>query len=471
VSQMALPDTSEPADVGSARWWLRRLETELAERQSEMNAYRALVDDQHPAPDSIETSRKFQRIAGLATTNLTGLAVEATAERMSVEGVRIGDEPDSDKSVWDDIWQRSDFDEGSQQAITSALVYSRAFVSVAPPATSDAAATLHYEDPRQVVMACRPNGTRGPALKVFTDEWTGMTFGTLYTDQLVVRMERSSPPGRPDSQWVARYLGPDMRAGDVVARNPLGQVPFFELQNRLTGSIRSEVAPLVIPQYRLNQVVFNTDSVAEYGAFRQKWVTGIEVPVDPATGERVAPFEANVAKMFATPGTDVRFGEFGVSDMKPYIELAQDIAAHMARLSRVPITYFLSNVANISADALALLVSGLVLKCQRRVKGYEPALEGAVRLALATMGDPRATAANIEVKWAEMETRSMAQAADAAVKLTQGDNPVITPQTAQEKWLGMSQTERDRDDAWRAEGRAGTDLERVLSAAEAAALP
>jgi hypothetical protein len=30
--------------------------------------------------------------------------------------------------------------------------------------------------------------------------------------------------------------------------------------------------------------VFNTDAVAEYGAFRQKWATGIEVPRDP-TGQ------------------------------------------------------------------------------------------------------------------------------------------------------------------------------------------
>jgi hypothetical protein len=53
------------------------------------------------------------------------------------------------------------------------------------------------------------------------------------------------------------------------------------------------------------------------------------------------------------------------------------------------------------------------------------------------------------------------------VKLTQGDNPVITPQTAQEKYLGMSQTERDRDDAWRAEGNATSNLAAVLDAAQA----
>lgn len=467
---MALPVVNQD-EVGSTRWWLRRLEAELAFRQEDMSAFRALVDDEHANPDSVETSRKFRRIAGLSTTNLTGLAVEATAERMSVEGIRIGDEPDADKDVWNGIWQGSDFDEGSQEAITSALVYSRSFVSVQPPSNPGGAARLHYEDPRQVVMSYFPDGRRGPTLKIFTDEWTGTTFATLYTDEFVVRMERVGTPGTTDCRWVARYFGPDMDRGATVVRNPFGEVPFFELKNKLTGSLRSEVAPLVIPQLRLNQVVFNTDAVAEYGAFRQKWATGIEVPRDPVTGLPVAPFEAHVSKLFVAEGDGARFGDFNSSDMKPYIELAQDVAAHIARLSRVPITYFLSNVANLSADALTLLVSGLVLKCQRRVKGYEPAFEGAVRLALRSMGDPRASAANIEVKWADMDTRSPAQSADAAVKLTQGENPVITPQTAQEKYLGMSQTERDRDDAWRLEGRASSDVDAVLAAAEAAALP
>lgn len=467
---LALPEQQVP-DTGSATWWLRRLEQELGLRVDEMNAYRALVDDEHFSPQSDETSKKFRRISGLSTTNLTGLAVEATAERMSVEGIRIGDEPDADKSVWNDIWQASDFDEGSQDAITSALVYSRSFVSVEPPSATSETARLYYEDPRQVVMAYNPDGTRGPVLKVFTDEWTGMTFGTFYTADYVVRMRREGQPGRPDCRWVGRYVGPDMRPGDVVVRNPMGEVPFFELKNKLTGSIRSEVAPLVVPQMRLNQLVFNTDAIAEWGAFRQKWATGIEVPVDPTSKQRLAPFEANISKLFVSEDPEARFGDFGVSDMKPYIDLAQEIAAHIARLSRVPITYFLNNASNLSADALALLISGLVKKCQRRVKGYEPAFEGAVRLALRTMGDQRANVGNIEVKWAEMETVSVAASADAAVKLTQGDNPVITPQTAQERFLGMSQTERDRDDAWRAQGQAGNDLERVLSAAEANALP
>ncbi len=454
-------DSPQP---GTPKWWLKRLDTELANRLPEMNLYRDLVDDVHALPESVETSQKFRRMAGLATTNLTGLAVEATAERMNVEGIRIGDEPDADKGVWDDIWQRSDFDAGSQEAITAALVYSRSFISVTPP-NGDRPARLSYEDPRQVVLAYTPEGERAAALKVFTDEWTGDTFGTLYLPGVVAKMVRQRSPFGGDSQWMLRQVD------QSVIANPFGEVPFFELRNRLTGATRSEVAPLVIPQRLLNQTIFNLQALDDFGSFRQKWAAGIEVPRDPVTGAPVAPYEAHVSKLWVAEGADAKFGDFAATDLRPTIEWAREIAAHISRLSRVPITYFLSNISNLGGDALALLISGLVLKCQRRVKGYEPAFEGSIRLALRSMGDPRANAANIEAKWAEMETRSMAQSADAALKLTSSADPVITPQTAQEKFLGMSQTERDRDDAWRREGRATSNLSAILTAAGAAPLP
>jgi hypothetical protein len=258
-----------------------------------------------------------------------------------------------------------------------------------------------------------------------------------------------------------------MPAGSqAVTRNPLGEVPFFELQNRPLGEIRSELAPLVLPQRLLNQTMFNIQAIAEYGAFRQKWATGIEVPRNPETGQPIAPYEAHVTKLMVAEGSDAKFGDFNATDLKPHLDLAREIAGHMARISRLPATYFMTEVSNVGAETLALIVGGLVAKCKRRVKGYEPGLEGAVRLAFKARGqdgDAAKAKSRIEVKWAEMETRSMAQAADAAVKLTTGENPVITPQTAQEKWLGMSQTERDRDAAWRLENGAGADLAAIFN--------
>ncbi|WP_081790468.1 phage portal protein [Nocardioides sp. URHA0032] len=448
----------EDAPVGSPKWWLRRLDEERTRRAEVYAAYRELVEDIHPLPESTETSQKFARMAGLSTTNLMGLAAEATAERMSVEGIRIGDEPEADKDAWR-IWKDSDFDAGSDEAIAAALICERSFVSVSPP-KGDGNPRLNYEDPSQVVLAYSPEGERIAALKVFGDEWTGDTFGTLYTPGYVVRMtQRGEGDPFSPSRWLARQMP---NGAQAVTKNPLGEVPFFELQNRPLGEIRSELAPLVLPQRLLNQTMFNVQAIAEYGAFRQKWATGIEVPRDPATGEPIAPYAANIASLFVAEGADAKFGDFNATDLKPHLDLAREIAGHMARISRLPATYFLTDVSNVGAETLALIVGGLVAKCQRRVKGYEPGLEGAIRLAFKALGDARSKA-RIEVKWAEMETRSMAQAADAAVKLTTGDNPVITPQTAQEKWLGMSQTERDRDAAWRLENGAGADLAAIFN--------
>jgi hypothetical protein len=449
-------------EVETPEWWVSRLYKELQGRQEDMQLYRDLVDDQHLPVETQERSQKFARMAGLATTNLTGLVVEATAERMEVQGFQFGDDPNSDRDAWR-IWQQSDFDAGSGDAITHALVYGRCPISVDPDGPR-----LLVEDPRQVVVAYSSDGRRDrlAALKVFVDEWTGAKYATLYLPGFVYRFVDRSSGGAASPVWRPR----EVRGTPAVSPNPLGVVPFFELRNRPLGRTRSEIANLVVPQLRLNQAVFNTDAVAEYGAFRQKWAAGIEVPRDPETGRPIAPYDAHVAKLFVAEDPNVRFGDFNATDLSGYLALGRDVATHMARISRVPVTYFLTDVSNLSADALALLISGLVRKCQRRVKGYEPAFEGAMRLAFAVLGDPRANEVNAKVDWAQMETRSVAQDADAAVKLTQGDNPVITPQTAQERYLGMSQTERDRDDAYRLEGRASSNLDAVLAAAQAAPL-
>jgi hypothetical protein len=437
------------ADVaeGSPQWWVRRLYERLQLRQTDMRKYRQLVDDEHAIPLPPGATPKFAEMAALATTNLTGLVVEATAERMSVEGFRFGEDPDADRDAWR-MWQASDFDAGSEQAITDALIYGRGFISVDEPG-EDGQPRFYAEDPRQVYVAYSGDGRRRrvAALKVFTDDWTGRRLATLYLPDYIVRFEDTTLPGlddRADPAWDLRTF----TGQESVTPNAFGEVPIFELQNKPLGRVRSEVANLEVPQYRLNKLAFRTDVVAEYGAFRQKWAIGVEVPRDE-DGVATAPWDVSAASILVAEQGEARFGDFNATDLSGYLAQGREIAAHMARISRVPVTYFLTDVANLSAEALALLVSGLVKKCQRRVKGYEPAFEGAMRLAFKALGDPRAQAVTASTKWAKMETQSLAQAADAATKLVPAG--VIAPQTAQEEFLGMDQTQRDRDAAWRSE--------------------
>jgi hypothetical protein len=93
--------------------------------------------------------------------------------------------------------------------------------------------------------------------------------------------------------------------------------------------------------------------------------------------------------------------------------------------------------------------------------GYEPGFQDAITFALELSGEkPTGT---IEVMWAEMETRSMAQGADAAVKLTAGTNPVISTRLAAEKFVGLSPEEIARDEQYRAEQQAQLDIDAILA--------
>lgn len=450
-------DLTKPAP-GSPAWWIKTLNDKLDVRVAEFKRLRKLVDDEHDPANTTENSDKFQMIAGMSTTNLCGLVVDVTAERINVQGVQVGDTPDADSRAWS-RWADSDFVAGSSDAIANALVYSRGVVSVDP-----ADGRMINEDPMQVIIAHSSDGRRDrlAAWKVFTDEWTGAKFGTLYLPNRLYKFQETATP--------ALGLGPAWipRIGDAAeSDNPIGEVPFFELRNRIAGRTRSEIANIEIPQRRLNQAIYNTDAVAEAGAFLQKWAANIEVPLD-AAGKPVSPYSASVTKLWIAasdpdnPTAEPRFGTFDATPLDGYITLGQEIAAHVSRLSGVPITYFLSNISNLGGDALALLVSRLVTKCERRVIGYEPAFAGATRLSMRVTGDDRWNQP-VQILWAPMETRSLAQDADAVGKLTTGDDPVVTRQLAQEKYLGLSQTERNRDAQYRTEAAGAANLDRLLA--------
>jgi hypothetical protein len=444
------------------RWWVSRLYAQLVERQPDIDFYGRYVDGVHDAPTLEEkASRAFRRIVGLSPTNLTGLVVEATAERLEVQGFRFGDSPDADGDAYR-IWQGSDFDSESELLMTAALTAGRSFVMVEPPRSGDGLPRLYAEDASQMVVAYESGrrDRRLAALKVWVDEWTAERHATLYLPGSLHKFRAPAAPvaGVDAPRW-------ELRDPEVDGeRNPLGTVPVFELRNRpkLRGPVRSEVHDVISDQDACNHIALNALIAAEYGAFRQKWATGLEVPRDPVTGQAIEPFDVAVNRILINESDEpgARFGDFNATDLKPYIELYESRVKHMAAVSQTPVSTF-GIVPNVSAEALALSITGLVNKVARRAKHFEQPFEAALRLAFRSIGDPRGDAVTAETIWKDPEIRSFAQMADAAQKLTGG--PVITPQTAQEFILGMTETQRARDEAWRGEndvlGSFARDLE------------
>jgi hypothetical protein len=454
---LPVPDAlGEP--VGSPEWWLARLYQRLTSRRALMTRWEMYADG--AADDPLiggKASRAFQHLVGMSKTNLCGLIVSALSDRLEVTGFQFGEEPEADKDAWE-IWQASDFDTGSDMVIGSALRSSRGFVSVAPP-DGDGLPQMYAEDPHQVIVASAPGRPRErlAALKTWRDEWTGGSFANVYLPAGIVKFTNSSDASStaPMTGWRRLDLG-------GVIRNPLGEVPFFELRNRAVtnGTVIAEHGDVLADQDRANTIALDALVACYYGAFRQKWATGLEIPMKPIldtegneTGELqpVLPFEVAVDRLLNNENPDGRFGDFNATDLQPYIALYESVVQHMAAVTRTPAAYMLGHIANLSEPALAAADTGLEMKARARARSYSSPFEDAMRCCFRAMGDPRGQEQRAKTQWANPAIRSEAAAADAAVKLAGGTKPVLAIETVQEQYLGMDELERTRDKARREE--------------------
>jgi hypothetical protein len=176
----------------------------------------------------------------------------------------------------------------------------------------------------------------------------------------------------------------------------------------------------VLPLFdRVELITADMLVASSFGAFRQRWATGLEIPIDPTTGKEVEPFRAALDRLWISEDTETRFGSFDSTDMTPYIRAKDAVVAEIAAISRVPSSYFVqSELANPpSAQALEAAEANLISKVRERQMGYGRAWEHVVSLVLLASGDRRASESDIEVIWKDPRTRSESQVLDAASKM------------------------------------------------------
>lgn len=414
---LALPLPASNLPSGSSEWWLHRLNRELDERQLALHGYEQYYRGDHPLAFA---SRKFRdAFGGLLDSfsdNFCSLVVDATRERLNVEGFRLGQNQEGDRDAWR-LWQANDLDAESQIAHTVALVKTRCPVLVAPDPDSDLP-RISVEDPEQTVVAYRPGNRRArtAALKRWMDD-DGYRLATLYLPDRIEKYRSASAYRGIVTQtaWVARDDD-----GPAVEPNPLGVVPMLELVNRplLGGDGESELEAVIPIQNAINKLAADMLVASEFGAFRQRWVTGIDIPTDPQTGQPVEPFKSAVDRLWAIKSKDARFGEFEQTDLRIFGEVIELFTQHIAFITRTPAHYISKGNGNPpSGESLKSAETGLVAKVRDKMRFFGETWEGVIRLAFALQGDPRAAIFDSETIWRDPESRSESEHADAIIKL------------------------------------------------------
>jgi hypothetical protein len=378
--------------------------------------------------------------------NWMPIVVDSSAERLRVQGFRFGGQ-DADNEAWE-IWQANGLDGESSMLHTEAIKLSEAYWMVQPGETP----RITAEHPSQCIVATDPSDRRNrlAALKKWSDGEN--VFANVYLPDRVVKYKQTRRAGVID-------VLPDPRSGNWEtiggSGNPLGVVPIIPALNNpsMIHGGRSDLAggPIRI-QDAINKLLADMLIGSEYQAYPQRVLLGVDQPRD-ASGNPI-PMEnldeaASRSRLWMFPGPDAKAFEFTAADLKNFREAIDGLVRDLTAQTRTPPHYVAGQIVNASGDALKAAETGLVSKVRSKMQSFGEAHEEAMRLAFKARDpeDPRAEETQAETIWADPESRSQAELADALTKLAS----IGVPQEVLWERYGFSPQEIDRMKAMQAE--------------------
>lgn len=362
--------------------------------------------------------------------NWPRLVVDSLEERLDVEGFRFAGDTDASALLWE-WWQANDLDEQSSQAHIDALVQRRAFVIVGSGDSAGDAPVITVESAEQVTASFDPR-TRSvrAALKSWKDSEQGGEFATLYLPEMTIRYG-------PDESGTQVELDRD--------EHNMGVVPVVPLVNRaLTMKPEgvSELADVVPISDAACKVATDMMIAAEFHAMPRRWVVGMGPDeFTDAQGRPLSEWSRIAGRVWAHEDETVEMGQFPEADLSNFHQTVNALARLVASMAGLPVDFLgLATENPPSAEARRAGLERLVKRAERRQRAFGGSWERVMRIALRVAGrDLDAT--GLETIWRDASTPTVAQKADAAVKL-HAEGIVPTRQVRED--LGYSQAQIDR---------------------------
>ncbi|OBK85254.1 hypothetical protein A5649_02830 [Mycolicibacter heraklionensis] len=209
----------------------------------------------------------------------------------------------------------------------------------------------------------------------------------------------------------------------------LGMVPLVPFDNG-----RSEIEDLRDLTDALVKVTLDMVIASHAAGFGRRWVTGVELTETPrldgdgnpvmADGEPVVdtttPFDEASTSWAVAENPETEFGSFREANLSGFETAVRVLVSQIQAVSALP-SHYLGILTNqpTSADALRASEASLTARAESKQLRFGRSWEQVARLLVAISSAADPATIPMRVQWADAATRSIAQEADAVVKLVQ----------------------------------------------------
>lgn len=241
-----------------------------------------------------------------------------------------------------EVWRRNELEAESKLVHTDALVMGRAYVIVLPdddgepgvyPQISTSCAILYDPDAPRKKLA---------AMKFWQEEIINAI--GAHEDRVRVniyfedRIERYQSKKKATALEV-RFDAYEPIDDDWISYHPVSEVPMFEFRanfDETTQETRSDLADAASIIDAINKTFLDMMTASEYTAAPQRWATGVEIPLDPTTGEPLQSYQSGADQLWTATNESARFGQFEPGQLSAYKAAIDELVDHLVFVSRTP---------------------------------------------------------------------------------------------------------------------------------------
>ncbi|AEK07378.1 portal protein [Mycobacterium phage Rockstar] len=414
---------------------LRReqLLNEFQEKTTDLEDNTAYYESER-RPDAIGISVPPEMQELLAHVGYPRLYVNALADRLKLEGFRMGGAEEADEKLWD-WWQANQLDVESTLGHVDALVHGRSYVTVSAPdpqfdfGVDPKVPIIRVEPPTNLYAKIDPKSRLvTEAIRAIYDEnGNEVVSATLYLLDQTVYFDKV------ESEWVQTR----------AVQHNMGIVPVVPLANRTrlsdlygTTEITPELRSVTDAAARTLMLMQSTAELMGVPLRLLFGVTRRELGI-PDDDEAVTPrqaFEAYYARILGFEAAEGKAYQFDAAELRNFVDSLDALDKKAAAYTGLPPQYLSFSSDNpASAEAIRSSESRLVMNAERKALIFGGAWEQVMRVAHKVMNPgseiPPAMF-RLEAIWADPSTPTYAAKADAASKLYNQGNGIIPKEQA-----------------------------------------